>query len=48
MLFQKLFTIKFVYRRTLGRNEYKYEKTMKELKNEVIDLESVNFHFLFF
>lgn len=41
MMIQKIFKIKFIYRRTLGRNQYKYEKTAKDLKNEAIDLENV-------
>ena len=41
MIIQKIFKIKYVYRRTLGKNEYKYEKTSKDLKNEPIDLETV-------
>jgi len=41
MIIQKIFKIKFIYRRTLGKNEYKYEKTAKDLKNESIDLETV-------
>lgn len=40
-MIQKIFKIKYVYRRTLGKNEYKYEKTAKDLKNDSIDLEAV-------
>lgn len=46
MIIQKIFKVKYLYRRTNGRNEFKYEKTVKDLKNEAIDIESVILIFL--
>ncbi len=47
-MIQKKFKIKYVYRRMRGQNQYRYEKTAKDLKNEAIDLEYVTKNALFY
>jgi len=41
MIIQKIFKINIIFRRTIGRNQYKYERTAKDLKKESIDFENV-------
>jgi hypothetical protein len=43
MIIHKNFEIKYVYYRTLGKNDYRYEKTAKDIKNVVFDFENVNY-----